>query len=64
MNELELEKIADEAHASGNNDLSIVIYTYLGSRKVGMGSDFARYCQEFAREGIKQIEFNNNRRNN
>ena len=64
MNELELEKIADEAKASGNSDLAIVIYTYLGSEKVGMGSEFARYCQEFAREGIKQIEFHKNRRNN
>jgi hypothetical protein len=60
----ELEKIADEAQAKGNTDLAIVIHTYLGSEAVGMGSEFARYCQEFAREGIKQIELQQNRRNN
>jgi hypothetical protein len=64
MTDEELETIADEAEALGNRDLAIVIYTYLGSKKVGMGSEFARYCQDFAREGIKQIEFHKNRRNN
>ena len=38
------------------NIILVVLYTYLGSKHVGMGSEFARYCQTFAREGIKEIE--------
>jgi len=60
----ELEALADRARDAGNNDFAIVMYTYLGAKKVGMGSDFARYCQQFALEGIKQIEMHKNRRNN
>ena len=60
----ELEDLADEANITGDTDLAIVLYTYLGSKHVGMGSEFARYCQTFAREGIKEIEMHKNRRNN
>ena len=60
----DLEQIAEEAKAKGNNDLAIVLYVYLGSEKLGMSSDFARYCQVFAKEGIKQVELNRHRRNN
>jgi hypothetical protein len=58
-----IEQLAEKAKAKGKNDLAIVLYTYLGSDKLGMGSDFARYCQVFAREGIKQTEQRQNRRN-
>ena len=58
------ENLADKAEKAGYNDLAIVLYTYLGSEKVGMGSDFARYCQVFAREGAKEIEMFKNRGNN
>jgi len=64
MKDKELEILADEAKLLGENDLAIVLYTYLGSKHVGMGSEFARYCQAFAKEGIKEIELLNNRRNN
>ena len=64
MTDKELENLADEAKLLGENDLAIVLYTYLGSKKVGMSSEFARYCQTFAREGIKEIELFNNKRNN
>ena len=64
MTDKELENLADEARLLGKNDLAIVLYTYLGSKKVGMSSEFARYCQAFAKEGIKEIESFNNRRNN
>ena len=59
----ELEILAEEAKARGNNDLAIVLYTYMGSEKLGMSSDFARYCQTFAKEGIKQVEQQQNQRN-
>ena len=58
------ENLADKAKKAGYNDLAIVLYTYLGSEKVGMGSDFARYCQVFASEGAKEIEMFKNRGNN
>lgn len=58
------QNLADKAEAAGYNDLAIVLNVYLGSEKVGMGSEFARYCQVFAKEGIKQIEMYKNRGNN
>ena len=64
MNDKELENLADEAKLLGENDLAIVLYTYLGSKHVGMSSEFARYCQTFAKEGAKEIELLMNRRNN
>ena len=59
-----IEELAEDAKAEGSTDLAIVLYVYLGSEKLGMSSDFARYCQTFAREGIKQVEMHKNRRNN
>ena len=64
MSDEELENLANEAKLLGENDLAIVLYTYLGSKHVGMGSEFARYCQAFAKEGIKEIELYKNRGNN
>ena len=64
MSDKQIEILARKAKREENNDLAIVLYTYLGSKKVGMSSDFARYCQSFAKEGIKEIEMNLNRRNN
>ena len=59
-----VENLANKAKLAEYNDLAIVLYTYLGSKKVGMGSEFARYCQTFAKEGAKEIEMRMNRRNN
>ena len=61
--EKRIEELAEDAKLEGNNDLAIVLYVYLGSEKLGMSSDFARYCQVFAREGIEQVEARKNRRN-
>jgi hypothetical protein len=58
-----IEELAEDAKLEGNTDLAIVLYTYLGSEKLNMSSDFARYCQLFALEGIKEIEGRKNRRN-
>ena len=59
-----VENLADKAKLAQYNDLAIVLYTYLGSKKVGMGSEFAKHCQVFAKEGVKQIELLKNKRNN
>ena len=64
MSDEQLEELAKEAKLVGESDLAIVLYTYLGSKHTGMGSEFARYCQTFAKEGIKEIEMHKNRRNN
>lgn len=64
MDDEKLVELAEEAKLVGENDFAIVLYTYLGSKHVGMGSEFARHCQAFAREGIEQIELHKNRRNN
>ena len=58
-----LSALAEEARSQGENDLAIVLYTYLGCKHVGMDSEFARYCQTFAKEGIKEIEKIKLRRN-
>ena len=63
MNDKQVEILARKAEREGNNDLAIILHVYLGSKKVNMGSDFARYCQVFAREGVKQIEKLQNERN-
>jgi len=59
-----IKLLAGKAKLAEYNDLAIVLYTYLGSKHMGMGSEFARYCQAFSREGIEQIEMYKNRRNN
>ena len=64
MSDEQIELLAKKAEREENNDLAIILYTYLGSKHVGMESEFARYCQTFAKEGIKEIEMHKNRRNN
>ena len=59
-----IETLADKARLAEYNDLAIVLYTYLGSRKIGLSSEFARYCQSIAKEGSKKIEIHQNRKNN
>jgi len=59
-----IEVLADKAKAAEYNDLAIVLYTYLGSKKLGMGSEFARYSQRFAERQAKEIDMIKNRRNN
>jgi len=59
-----IKTLADKAKLAEYNDLAIVLYTYLGSKKIGLSSDFARHCQTFAEEGAKEIEMHLNRRNN
>ena len=64
MDDRKLEELAKEAESTGESDLAIVLYTYLGSKHVGMSSEFARYCKTFAEEGVKEIKMRRNRRNN
>ena len=64
MTDKELTEIARNAELLGKNDLAIVLYTYLGSKHVGVSSDFARHCQAFAREGLKKVKMHRHRRNN
>ena len=59
-----ITELAEDAKANGNTDLAIILYVYLGSEKVGMSSEFARYCQVFAKAGITEIQEHKNRRNN
>ena len=64
MTDKQIEILARKAEREEDNDLAIVLYTYLGSKRVGMGSEFARYCQAFAREGVKEIKMHLKRGNN
>ena len=51
-----IENLADKAKLAEYNDLAIVLYTYLGSEKAGMSSEFARHCQTFAKDMSKHIK--------
>jgi hypothetical protein len=59
-----IELLADKAKMAEYNDLAIVLYTYLGSEKAGVSSDFSRHCQKFAKEMSGRIDLFENRRNN
>ena len=59
-----IKLLADKAKFAEYNDLAIVLYTYLGSEKAWMSSDFSRYCQEYARDMSREIELFKNNRNN
>ena len=64
MTDKQIEILARKAEREDQNDLAIILHVYLGAKHVGMGSEFARYCQIFAKEGVGQIEMHKNRRNN
>ena len=64
MTDKQIKILARKAEREGNNDLAIVLHVYLGSKHAGMSSEFARCCQAFAKEGLKEIEMNLNRKNN
>jgi hypothetical protein len=51
-----LEQMADECKAVGQNNLAIVLYSYLGAEKIGMDGFFAKHCQDFVKDGVKEIE--------
>jgi hypothetical protein len=50
-----LKEMAKACKESGENNLAIVLYTYLGSRKIGLDGFFAEHCQEFAKKGSEDI---------
>ena len=59
-----LEGMAAACEKSGENNLAVVLYTYLGSRKIGLDGYFAKHCQEFARKGSENIKKHLKRGNN
>ena len=64
MNDEELENLADEANITGDNNLAIVLYTFLGAKKTHMDKEFAHYCQDWAKKRVEEIKQFENRRNN
>ena len=59
-----LEELADEANITGDTNLAIVLYTFLGARKTYMDKELASYCQDWAKKRVKEIEQFKNIRNN
>ena len=59
-----LNEMAVALKEHGENNLAIVLYTYLGSRKVGLDGYFAKHCQEFAKKDSENIKKNLKRENN
>ena len=68
MPDKQIEILARKAEREEDSDLAIILYVYLGSKKAGVGNDFARYCHDWAKAGIEWIEvekrINKIRRNN
>jgi hypothetical protein len=68
MSDKQIELLARKAEREENSDLAVVLYVYLGSKRAGVTSDFARYCQDWAKAGVEWIELeqkiNKIRRNN
>ena len=58
------EGLAKKAKEQGDNDLAIILHVYLGSKHIGMSSEFARHSQAFAKDGLKTIKEFRNRKNN
>ena len=51
-----LKEMAEALKEHGENNLAIVLYVFLGSRKVGLDGYFAKHCQEFAKEQLPEIK--------
>ena len=60
----EIEDLADKANAMGDNNLAIVLYTFLGSRKAYMEKEFATHCQDWAKRRVNEIKRIKNCKNN
>ena len=59
-----LKDMAAACEKSGEDNLAVVLYTYLGSRKIGLDGYFAKHCQEFAKKGSENIKKHLKRGNN
>jgi hypothetical protein len=59
-----LEDLADEANAKGDNNLAIVLYTFLGARKTYMENELAVHNQNWARRRSEELKQFKNRKNN
>ena len=55
MSNDELEKIADEANIKGDNNLAIVLYTFIGARNVSLDGALAESIQNWARQRVREI---------
>ena len=51
-----IKKLAEEAKESGDNQLAIVLHTFMGARHAGLAKEFALYCQDWAKAGSEWIE--------
>jgi hypothetical protein len=56
MTDKQIETLARKAGREERSDLAIVLYVYLESKHAGVTSDFARYCQDWAKAGVEWIE--------
>ena len=51
-----VQEVSDLAVECGENNLAIVLLTYLGSEKIGMDSHFAANCQEWAKDSVEKVK--------
>ena len=56
MSDEELENLADEANIKGDNNLAVVLYTFLGARKIHMDKELAMLCRDWAEKRTREIK--------
>ena len=59
-----LAQMAEALKEAGENNFAIVMYSYLGARKIGLDGYFARHCQEFVKEQMPELQKTLKRKNN
>ena len=64
MTNKQLEDLADEANIKGDNNLAIVLYVFLGARKVYLDGAFAEVAKMWAKERVKEMNLFDKRTDN
>ena len=57
MTDKEIEKLADQAKATENTTLAVILYAFLGSKKLNLDQSFAAHCQLWAQKQISDMHF-------
>ena len=64
MSDEELENLAEEANLTGDRNLAVILFAFLGARKCHMDDALARRTADWARKRAKELEQFKNKSNN
>ena len=51
-----IKEVAAACKQGGENNLAIVLYTYLASKKMRKDGDFAAHCQKFSQKMREELD--------